>query len=73
MQGNSEMQKVILYKDRCKGCALCTLACPKNLLKVGTEINRKGYHVISLTSPEKCNSCALCAEMCPDMVIEVWR
>ncbi|MDP2991885.1 MAG: 4Fe-4S binding protein [Deltaproteobacteria bacterium] len=67
------MPKIILYKDRCKGCALCTLACPKHLLNIGMEINRQGYHVISLASPGKCNGCALCAEMCPDMVIEVWR
>lgn len=66
------MAKIYISKNLCKGCGLCTLACPKKILAISkTESNDKGYFVVEITEPEKCIGCTACAIMCPDCVIEV--
>ncbi len=67
------MPKVVFREERCKGCGLCVLACPKKCIQVSEKLNQQGYPVASLRDDQGCNGCALCAEMCPDVVIEVWR
>ncbi len=66
---------VIIHEDVCKGCGLCVVACPKNLIRVCTiEVNRKGYHPARFEDPgEECISCTQCALMCPDVAIEIFR
>ena len=35
---------VIVDKERCKGCNLCVVACPFNVLSLtAKEVNKKGY------------------------------
>jgi len=65
--------KISFREDRCKGCGLCVLSCPRNLLRISGRLNDQGYPVAEIIDLERCNSCGLCAEMCPDVVIEVWR
>jgi 2-oxoglutarate ferredoxin oxidoreductase subunit delta len=67
------MGKIKLRKERCKGCGLCVMACPKGLLMVSGKINRSGYPIVSIQDQEPCTGCALCAEMCPDVVIMVYK
>jgi 2-oxoglutarate ferredoxin oxidoreductase subunit delta len=68
------MGKIVVNKEYCKGCELCTAACAFKLIRLGKEFNRSGYYFIEFTDPEgKCTGCALCAEMCPDVAIEVWK
>lgn len=69
------MGKVIINKDYCKGCELCTTACAKKLLKAGKEFNKNGYYAVEFICEDEttCTGCALCAEMCPDIAIEVWK
>jgi 2-oxoglutarate ferredoxin oxidoreductase subunit delta len=67
------MAKIEIDRDRCKGCGLCTLACSKQLLRIGEEINRYGYFYACWEDEETCTGCALCGEICPDVAIEVWR
>ena len=46
--------------NRCKGCELCVVACPADVLGLQPkEVNDRG-----------CSSCAL---VCPDACIEVYR
>ncbi|MGI6145323.1 MAG: 4Fe-4S binding protein [Peptococcia bacterium] len=60
--------------ERCKGCELCTMACPVNILVLSQEqANSKGNAIIEVTEPEKCTSCARCAQICPDTAITVYR
>ena len=40
------MAKIEIDKERCKGCGLCTISCPKELIRIGEEINRQGYFFI---------------------------
>lgn len=67
------MAKVSFREDRCKGCGLCKLACPKKIITISDRINNQGYNVACVTEEEACTGCTLCAEMCPDVVIEVWK
>lgn len=69
------MPRVTIDETRCKGCALCTVACPGNLLRMGDKMNKHGYlpALIDAESLQKCTSCALCGRMCPDAAISVYR
>ncbi|OLN27733.1 4Fe-4S dicluster domain-containing protein [Desulfosporosinus metallidurans] len=65
------MLKVEFDEDRCKGCELCTSACPKNIVVMADYLNAMGYHPATVIEQEKCISCSFCARMCPDVVITV--
>lgn len=67
--------KVIIDQIRCKGCALCTVACSRNLIRMSEKMNKHGYlpAQISPENLQKCTSCALCGRMCPDAAITVYR
>lgn len=69
------MPKLVINETRCKGCALCTVACPRNLLRLSEKMNRLGYRPAELPEgcEQDCTSCALCAQMCPDVAIAVFR
>lgn len=66
------MPKVTINKDLCKGCGLCTTACPKKIVAIDKEtMNFKGYNPAKITDHSKCIGCAMCALMCPDVAITV--
>lgn len=71
------MAKVIgaieVNESRCKGCELCMVACPKQVIGMSHEVNAKGYHYSYMANPDACIGCAMCANVCPDSVIEVYR
>jgi 2-oxoglutarate ferredoxin oxidoreductase subunit delta len=59
----------------CKGCNLCAIACPKDLIRIAPDrLNTGGYHPAMLFDPNSdCTGCALCAVMCPEVCITVYR
>lgn len=65
------MARLSINKEKCKGCYLCVVACPKKILKAGSSSNNKGYYYIECTDDNACIGCAACANMCPDSAIEV--
>ncbi len=69
------MDRLLFYRERCKGCELCVSVCPVKIIKMDDKLNRSGFHpaVVSDEDLERCISCGLCAIMCPDVVIEVYR
>ena len=68
------MPYIVIQEDRCKGCELCTTACPVKIVVMDkTQINIKGYHPATVLEMDKCIGCANCATMCPDYVITVER
>lgn len=65
--------KVIIDKDRCKGCEYCVLACPTKCLEMSEEINVRGVKYAVMARPDDCIACGLCARTCPDVCINVQR
>ena len=67
--------RVVIEVDRCKGCTLCTTACPQDILFMDDDrLNARGYHPVQLIDPRgRCTGCGLCAVICPDASITVYR
>lgn len=63
---------IVIDIERCKGCEICLSACPKDVLALSPEVNKKGYHY-ALKVTNNCIGCANCAVVCPDAVITVYR
>ena len=66
------MAKATVNEDICKGCGLCTTACPRKIMQLNKErLNKNGFYIAHVTDPSKCTGCAMCAVMCPDIAITV--
>jgi 2-oxoglutarate ferredoxin oxidoreductase subunit delta len=65
------MAKITFYAQRCKGCGLCVLVCPRDNIRISKELNDKGHTFAVLVDPAKCTHCAMCGRMCPDVAIEI--
>ncbi|NLP18927.1 MAG: 4Fe-4S binding protein, partial [Firmicutes bacterium] len=37
------MAKVEFKEERCKGCGLCTIVCPEDIIALAARINKMGY------------------------------
>ena len=65
---------VTIDAARCKGCDLCVVACPQDVLALQPkEVNDRGYHFAYPAVPDKCIGCMACSIVCPDACIEVYR
>ena len=68
------MEKMTVITERCKGCGLCTAACPKKIVVLQKEKrNKKEYFYAECTDQSACISCAMCATMCPDCAIVIQK
>jgi 2-oxoglutarate ferredoxin oxidoreductase subunit delta len=64
---------VVIDTNRCKGCDLCVIACPTDVLTLGKEVNNKGYNYAQSVKPDECIGCASCGYVCPDGCITVYK
>ena len=66
------MAKMNVDFEACKGCALCTTACPKKIVEISHDkLNAKGYYTAVCIDDDACIACAMCAMMCPDCAITI--
>ena len=66
------MPKVTVNNEICKGCEMCVIACPKDILELDKSVtNSKGYHPAHITDESLCIACGSCTIRCPDVAIRV--
>lgn len=58
-------------ENYCKGCQLCVVNCPKDIMAMSDTVNAKGQHTAFCASPEDCVGCKSCAIVCPDSAITI--
>ncbi len=63
--------KVLIDKERCKGCAYCVEFCPTGALKMSEDRNPKGYTLAEVADESKCLGCGLCDILCPEFAIHL--
>ena len=60
--------------DHCKGCDLCVVSCPTDVLELEPrEVNDRGYHYVYMKNPDNCIGCANCGYVCPDACLTVYK
>jgi 2-oxoglutarate ferredoxin oxidoreductase subunit delta len=60
--------RVVVVRERCKGCELCIAFCPTGVLARSEGFNAKGYHY-PVVRGEECIHCRLCTTVCPEYAI----
>ena len=64
---------IVVDTEHCKGCAVCTTACPLSVLGMSNDVNGKGYNFAMMVTPDACTGCASCGIICPDSCITIYR
>ena len=65
---------VVVDTERCKGCDLCVVACPADVLALNVkEVNNKGYNYVFMKNPDNCIGCANCGYVCPDGSLTIYK
>ena len=60
-----EAPYIVINADECKACYLCVHHCPKQVIGVAGEINRKGFHPAEYKG-SGCIGCGTCFYACPE-------
>ena len=63
--------RVLIDKERCKGCGYCVEFCPRGVLQMSEELSPKGYTLAAVVEESKCLSCGLCETLCPEFAIYI--
>ena len=63
---------IVVNTERCKGCSLCAVACPKDVIALAAKkVNCNGYLYVDAVRPNDCIGCASCAIVCPYGCIKI--
>jgi 2-oxoglutarate ferredoxin oxidoreductase subunit delta len=63
------VSRILIDRERCKGCELCVQACPQEILGMAKEINSRGYFPAEVREQKRCIGCRVCCITCPDLAI----
>ena len=63
--GKPDRGLVELNSEECKGCGLCVVACPPEVLALANHLNREGYHP-AVYAGAGCTGCGICFFVCPE-------
>ncbi len=66
---------IVVDTERCKGCYLCVVACPHNLIVKSDSLNNAGCYPVRpvKSADERCTACGMCWQVCPDVAIAVYK
>ncbi len=65
---------IVVDTERCKGCNLCVVACPKKVIEIDlSRVNHFGHSYAQPVRVDDCTGCASCGIVCPDACITVYR
>jgi 2-oxoglutarate ferredoxin oxidoreductase subunit delta len=67
--GGISLSRIIVDEERCRGCGLCIVFCPRQVLAVAERFNHDGLSPVEQAHQENCIGCATCALMCPHVAI----
>ena len=74
MTKNRILGAIVVDTERCKGCSLCVVACPHDVIALADKkVNVHGYRYAEAVNPDDCIGCASCGIVCPDGCITVYR
>ena len=68
-----KMAKIIIDREKCKGCFVCIDACPSGSLLKDSGLNKRGVQPVKHKDGAPCTGCGMCAVVCPDGAIRVYR
>lgn len=63
--------KLHVVRELCKGCGFCVEYCPRKVLELSQEFNKKGYHPPEAAREVDCVACGLCELICPEFAVYV--
>jgi len=63
--GKADRGRIEIREDECKGCGLCVLACPPEVVTLTNRLNARGYHPASYLG-SGCTGCGICFYACPE-------
>jgi len=68
--------RIVVDRERCKGCRLCIVFCPQGRLSQSDQLNEKGYFPVEVPEEDgetTCTGCTTCGLVCPEVAIEIYR
>jgi 2-oxoglutarate ferredoxin oxidoreductase subunit delta len=65
------MPKIVIDKEKCKGCLLCIEFCPRKVIKKSNKMNRYGIKPVEFIDNQTCLGCGHCVLVCAESCIEV--
>jgi 2-oxoglutarate ferredoxin oxidoreductase subunit delta len=62
---------ISIDRERCKGCGFCVEYCPREALKMGSELSSKGYQLAVVETASLCLACGFCELICPEFAVRL--
>ncbi|MFC1874440.1 ferredoxin family protein [Chloroflexota bacterium] len=71
VEKTSAPARIHIDRERCKGCAYCVDFCPREVIKMSSELSPKGYKLPTVEDEDKCLDCGFCEAICPEFAIKI--